>query len=46
METYLSEALTTCPVIIDCGSGSTKVGLSGEENVKHVFPTFIGRAKY
>ena len=46
MENYLSEALTKSPVIIDAGSGSTKVGFSGDEDVKHIFPTFIGRAKY
>ena len=31
--------------VIDCGSGFTKAGYSGEEAPRHIFPTIVGRTK-
>eukprot|EP00831_Metopus_contortus_P085169 TRINITY_DN983_c0_g1_i15.p1 TRINITY_DN983_c0_g1~~TRINITY_DN983_c0_g1_i15.p1 ORF type:complete len:210 (-),score=47.11 TRINITY_DN983_c0_g1_i15:697-1326(-) len=33
------------PIILDCGSGMTKVGLGGETNPRAVFPTLVGKPR-
>lgn len=35
--------MTVSPVIIDCGSGYTKVGIAGEDGPRHVIPTLVYR---
>ena len=34
------------PVVLDCGSGLVKVGFTGEDAPRAVFPTAVGVAKY
>ena len=33
-------------IVFDNGSGYTKIGYSGEEHPRNIFPTIIGTGKY
>ncbi|KAJ5066118.1 actin [Anaeramoeba ignava] len=43
-EDFSVEELTT--IVIDNGSGSTKIGFSGENSPRSIFPSIIGRPRF
>ena len=42
----MSEIPAGCPIIVDIGEASCKVGIAGEMTPREKFPTIVGREKY
>mmetsp|Transcript_31423 Transcript_31423/g.56985 ORF Transcript_31423/g.56985 Transcript_31423/m.56985 type:complete len:384 (+) Transcript_31423:32-1183(+) len=46
MDRDYQEVIANQPVVIDNGSGMMKAGFAGDDNVKLVHPSFVGRPKH
>jgi len=46
MDREYAEVIANQPVVIDNGSGVMKAGFAGDETVKTMFPSYVGRPKH
>lgn len=46
MDSSYDEVIANQPVVIDNGTGIMKAGFAGDESVKAVFPSYVGRTKH